>query len=146
MARKVLIEGIPKISLTWKNPALFVFWTRQLKLSLVQPLMYLNFPLGSWFRWILCFSMLKASVYLSRTLWIYVLLFHITLNIHPESNFQLLKSSNFLSMHWGIKIRKLHYPSWWRWSTSKIFWIIEDISQHEHHSLNYSWRFILSQF
>ena len=51
-----------------------------------------NNPLGSCFRRILRFLMLKASMYLPRLLWIYFLLFHTPLDFHPEANIQLLTS------------------------------------------------------
>ena len=53
MTRKGLMGYLPEISLTWKNPALFFSWPRQLELPEVQPLMTQTFPLGSCFIWIL---------------------------------------------------------------------------------------------
>ena len=107
MARKGLIEVLPKILLTWKRLALFVSSTRQITFLEVQPYVSI-FSLGSCFRWILRFSMLKASMHSHRLLWLYVLLIDNPLVFHPEVNFNLLTSSNFLSLHWGISIRKLH--------------------------------------
>ena len=67
-----------------------------------------KFPLVSCFRWIFRFSMLKASAYLPRLLWIYVLIIHTPLDLHPEPKVRLFKSSNSLSLYLGIIIRKLH--------------------------------------
>ena len=53
-----------------------------------------NYPLGSCFKWILCSSMLKASIDLSRILRLYVLLLHAPLGFHIEANSRLLKSLN----------------------------------------------------
>ena len=63
------------------------------------PLMYLNLPLDSCFKWILRFSMLKASVDLPQPLWLYALLLHTPLGFHSEANVHLLISSNFLTLH-----------------------------------------------
>ena len=65
MSRKGLREGRPKISQTWRIPDLFVFWLMKLKLSEVQQLMPRISPLGSCFRWILCFQC-------RQNLWIYL--------------------------------------------------------------------------
>ena len=51
-----------------------------------------NSPLGSGFKWILCFSVLKASLYLPRTLWLYDMLLHTPLDLHPEANVHFLTS------------------------------------------------------
>ena len=67
-----------------------------------------NLPLGSCFIWIFRFSMLKASLDLPRPFGVYDLLLHTPFDLHQEANFHLLKSSNFLSIHWGIRIRNLH--------------------------------------
>ena len=98
-----------KISLTWKNPALFVSWPRQIKFPEVQPLMSQSLPLTSCFRWNFRFSMYKLSVDLPWLFWIYVLLLNTLLGLHPEANFHLLISSNFLSPHLGIRIIKLYF-------------------------------------
>ena len=38
MAIKELVKGLPKISLAWKNPALFISFPKQLKFPEIQPL------------------------------------------------------------------------------------------------------------
>ena len=43
-------------------------------------------PLGSHFKYILCFSVLKASVDLPRILWLHVLLLHTPLGLHRKEN------------------------------------------------------------
>ena len=108
MAIKELVEDLQKSSLTWKIPSLFFSWPRQIKYPEVQPSMSRNFPLGSWFRWILRFSTLKASVDFPQLMWPYVLLLHNSLVFHPEENVRLLTSWNLFSLHWGIRIRNLH--------------------------------------
>ena len=50
-----------------------------------------KFPLGSYFWWIFCFSMLESSMDLTRILWLYVLLIHTPLNFYPESTLDILK-------------------------------------------------------
>ena len=56
-----------------------------------------KFPLGSCFRWIFHFSMLKVSVELPGLLWVYVFLLHISLDFHPEANVYLVTPSNSFS-------------------------------------------------
>ena len=79
-----------KIFLNCKRPALSVSWPKQLKFTEVQLLMSLNLPLGSCFKWISRFSMLKASVDLPQLLWLYALLLHTPLDPHPEVSAHLL--------------------------------------------------------
>ena len=86
-----------KISLNCKSPALFLSWPRQLKFLEVQPLMSQNFPLGSCFKSILRFSMLKSSVDLPQLLWLYALLLHTHLDSHPEASVHLLTPWNLFS-------------------------------------------------
>ena len=70
------MEGLPNIYLTWNNPVLFLSCPRKIKLPEVQPLISQNFPLGSCFRWIFRFSVLKAFVDLPQLLWLYAVLLH----------------------------------------------------------------------
>ena len=79
-----------------------------------------NSPLDSCFRWILHFSMLKSSVDLPQLLWLYVLLLHTTLYFYPEANSRLLTVSNIFSVHWGSRIRKLHFLRVYKYRALKI--------------------------
>ena len=51
-----------------------------------------NLPLDSCFKWILRFSILKASVDLPQILWLYALLLHTPLDPHTEASVNLLIS------------------------------------------------------
>ena len=55
-----------------------------------------SFSLGSCFKWIFRFSMLRVSVEILRLFWIYVLLLHTPLGFHTESKVILLTYSKFL--------------------------------------------------
>ena len=79
IARKVLIEGLPKNLPDLDYPWPILSWPRQLKLPEVQTLMSQNLPLGSCFKWIFHFSMLKSSVGLPSIFRLYVLLLNTSL-------------------------------------------------------------------
>ena len=81
-----------KTYLIWNKPSLSVSLPRQLKFPEVQPLMSQNFPLGSCFKWIFSFSMLKASTDLPQLLCLYALLLRTPLDSHPEAIVHLLTS------------------------------------------------------
>ena len=63
---------------------------------------------GSCFNWVYYFSIMKASMDLPWILWLYVMILHTPLGLYPESNWRLLTSSYFLSIHQETRIRKLH--------------------------------------
>ena len=84
MAIKGLMLGIPKNIPDLKYPCPGFLLTKANEFPEVQPLIYWISPLGSCFRRILHVSMLKASVDLPHFLWIYVMILHTHLFIHPE--------------------------------------------------------------
>ena len=92
MARKGLMEVLPENLPELEEPCPICLLTKATKYPEVQPLMPLNFPLDSCFKWILRFSMLKASVDLPQILWLYSLLLHTHLDSHPEVSAHLLTS------------------------------------------------------
>ena len=99
MAKKVLMEGLPKKIPDLEETCPIFSLPRQLKYPEVQPLMCQNFPLGSCFSLDFAVSMLKPSLYLPLLLWLYVLILHTRLDFHTEANAQLLTYSNFLSLY-----------------------------------------------
>ena len=108
MARKVLMEGLPTKIPDLVNTCPICLFTKATKIYRVSTIDVSKFPLVSCFRWILRFSVLKASVGLPRLLWLYALLIHTPLYFRTEANVHLVTSSNFLSLNWRIRIIKLH--------------------------------------
>ena len=80
--RKGSLKACQKTYPTGNIPDLFFSWLQQLKLPEVPIMTSQSFPLGSCFKWIFHFSMLKVYMYLLQLLCLYVLPLHNPLGFH----------------------------------------------------------------
>ena len=99
MKIKGLTEGLPENIPILEEPCPIFILTKAIRIPRGPTTDVSIFSLGSCFRWILRFSMLKVSVDLPQLLWLYVLLLHTLMDFNPKPNSHLLTSSNFLSIH-----------------------------------------------
>ena len=90
--RKGFMEGLPENIPDMEETCPTCLLTKAKKNPRGPTLDVSKFAPGFMIHMIFCFSMLKASVGLPRLLWLYVLLLHTSLGLHPESNGRLLTS------------------------------------------------------
>ena len=92
MARKGLMEGLPENIPESEYPCPICFTTKATKKPRGTTTDLSNPPPGFMLQTDFAFSMLKSSVDLPRILWLYALILHTPLDLHPEASVHLLTS------------------------------------------------------
>ena len=90
MERKGLMEGIPESIPDLEEPLPICILTKANKTPRGPTTNVYNPPPGFMLEKDFVFSMLKPSMYLPRLLWLYALILHTPLYLHPEVNVHLL--------------------------------------------------------
>ena len=83
MTRKGLMEGIPKNIPDMEKPCDICILTKATNITIGLTIDVLKNPLGSCLKCIFRYSALKSSVDLPQILWLYALLLHTPLDLHP---------------------------------------------------------------